>query len=291
MDKFIKFKTLEELRKSAKDGNELAKNIIDKYMDDKPDMESIARLLNEYYGQEPIPEEPLPQGEEGEKMDEAIIEASADEIEEPVPQEPAREPNAEQPIVEHETIDFDKELDGLIDDEEVSIVGFTDFLNNKKRDGLRSHKGNEYFKAFDKGARDEYSAKKKDEYSHKYDDLMRQSQRAHDDIASSLDAYNEFIVDMPDDGIEPDVDKARKAYDELLSNSSAMSAFGRHWDEDDVHSVRIALESLVQAFGKRNVTMVLNTIRDDNENLMHHNEGRIKHAIDAYCGKLDSLLK
>ena len=61
-NRFINYKKLKELQGAAKGGNEQAKNIIDKYMEKEPDMDSIERLLDDYYkgiALPPVTEQPI----------------------------------------------------------------------------------------------------------------------------------------------------------------------------------------------------------------------------------------
>ena len=48
--RFINYRKMRELTEAAKNGNAAAKNIIDQYMGDQPDMEIIEGLINDYYG-------------------------------------------------------------------------------------------------------------------------------------------------------------------------------------------------------------------------------------------------
>jgi hypothetical protein len=85
--------------------------------------------------------------------------------------------------------------------------------------------------------------------------------------------------------------KATKAYDDFTDNETAMDAFGRSWDSTDMDSIKLALESLVQAYGKKNVIAMMNTIKGDAEGWRTYSNGRIDNAVTNYGKALDSLLK
>ena len=80
-------------------------------------------------------------------------------------------------------------------------------------------------------------------------------------------------------------------YDEFTDNECAMDAFGRSWDNADMDSIKLILESLVQAYGKKNVVAMMNTIKGDAEGWKSFSNGRIDNAISNYGKALDSLLK
>ena len=290
MSKFITYKQLKELQEAAKNGNEMAKNIIDKYMDEKPDMDSIGRLMDEYYGAAPI--------ETLEKLEEQPAEQPQEQMEQPKePEELPEQPTEEAPLESQMeqpidiSADLDVELDGLIDDDEVEDYSFRDFLKTKKKDGLRAKKNADYFKAFDEGGRQSYLEKKKDEYGHSFDGKRRQLERGFNDLSDSIAKYGEMLTDMPEDEFEFDSAKATQAYDDFTDNADAMDAFGRSWDSADMDSIKLVLESLVQAYGKKNVVAMMNTIKGDAEGWRAYSSGRIDNAVNNYGKALDSLLK
>lgn len=287
MSKFINYKQLKELQEAAKNGNEMAKSIIDKYMDEKPDMDSIGRLMDEYYGKAPI--ETLEQVEETKIEPDNLntIEETAETKDSLIPDNPMAE---EQEPIDIST-DLDAELDGLIDTDDLSDYSFRDFLKTKKRDGLRAKKNADYFKAFDEGGRQTYLTKKKDEFGHSFDGKRRQVERGFDDLSGAIAKYGEMLTDMPDDELDFDSSKAVKAYDEFTDNECAMDAFGRSWDNADMDSIKLILESLVQAYGKKNVIAMMNTIKGDAEGWKSFSNGRIDNAVSNYGKALDSLLK
>lgn len=288
MSRFIPYKKLKELQEAARNGNEMAKNIIDKYMDANPDMESIDRLMGEYYNGAPI--ETLAQVEEQQveeqpQEEEQVTEEVEKQVEEPLQTNP--EDTQQIDITE----DLDTELEGLIDNDEFDDISFRDFLKKKKRDGLRARKNADYFKAFDEGGRQSYLTKKRDEFGHSFDGRRRQLERGFNDLNGSIGLYSQMLTDMPEDEIAFDSLQATKAYDEFTDNEDAMCAFGRSWDETDMQSIKLALEALVQAYGKKNVVAMLNTIKCDAEGWKSFSEGRIDNAINSYGKSLESLLK
>lgn len=310
--RFINYKKLRELQEAARGGNEKAKVIIDKYMDDSPDMDSIERLIDDYYGNAGIDAlanttESVDEVNEAisERLEEPSEEVDVEGIEELGVQEP--EESVEQPAVEQEAVideqpaveqpiidisaDLDKELDGLIDDNEFDDLSFLDFLDGKRKDANKAKKNAEYFKAYDQGGRESYLSKKKDEYGHSFDGRRRQNERGFNDINGALDIYAQMVTDMPDDEAEFDSSLASKAYDEFTGDKANMGAFGRSWDDSDKELIKTALLALVQQYGKKNVVAVLNTLRDNCSAWRKFNDGKIDNAVSNYGKALDALLK
>lgn len=292
MNRFIPYKQLTEIREASKGGNPQAKNIIDKYMDKNPDFESINRLIDDYYNNKPIPpvpEEPIV----GPNSDSAIPE-EAQTVEEKAETDIVSQPDPQE-IEQNATIDIsadlDREMDGLIDDEEFDDISFSDFLGNKRKDANRAKKNHDYFNAFDQAGRESYLASKKDAYGHNFDNRRRKIERGLNDMNGSIDLYSQFVTDMPDDGIEIDMGEASKAYDEFTGDEAVMGAFGRSWDNQDNDAIKNALLPLVQRFGKKNVSAVLNTLREDASAWSKFANGKIDNAISNYGKAMDNLLK
>lgn len=302
--RFINYRKFRELQEAARNGNEKAKIIIDKYMGDSPDMDSIDRLLDEYYGNAGIDTltnttQSVDEVNEAisERMEEPNEEIDVEGIEELGVQEPVEEEPQiipEQPIQDQPidiSADLDKELDGLIDDNEFDDLSFGDFLSNKRKDANKAKKNAEYFKAYDQGGRESYLSSKKDEYGHSFDGRRRQNERGFNDINGALDVYSQMVTDMPDDDAEIDVSVASKAYDDFTGNDANMGAFGRSWDDSDKELIKTSLLALVQQYGKKNVMAVLNTLRDDCSAWRKFNDGKIDNAVSNYGKALDALLK
>ena len=336
--RFISAKKLNELLAAAKNGDAKAKNIIDKYMDDNPDMDSIERLLNDYYGlsSPDEAEKPVSDDSESETADEPVsddeepiskIDAKAEAEfdpddpdfaqtslaveEEPIHgptenPEPVHEPEIEEeskeeePAIEEEeaiiqpvdiSADLDRELDGLLDTDEVDGISFSDFLKRKSSDALRARKNNGYFKAFDAEGRKNYLSNAIDKYKKSFDVKRRNVERGVTDMDNALGKYGDIVTDFPDDDSAFDADKASKAYSDMTTSVLGMAAFGRPWDETDMESMRIALRSLVEAYGKKNVAAMLNTMKDDVKTWGDYCNGSFDAACDKYGKSLTDLLK
>lgn len=305
-DRFIKINQMRELQEASKNGNPQAKNILDKYMERRPDMESVYRLIDEYYKgipTQPVQEEPIVKPDNAQ-----VIEEKAEPVEEKAQEDVAIIPDEGKVESQIDAIenadcltsdnvpvdisaDLDRELDGLIDNEDVEDLSFSDFLGNKKRDALRSRKNHDYFNAFDQAGRESYLAKKKDEYGHGFDNKRRQIERNLTDINNALDVYSNFVTDSPEDNVEIDMDMASKAYEDLTGDESAMGAFGRSWDAQDNESIKAKLLPLIQTYGKKNVMAVLNNLREDAHAWATFSNGKIDHSVNAYGKAMDDLLK
>ena len=110
-------------------------------------------------------------------------------------------------------------------------------------------------------------------------------------MGNALGKYGEIVTDLPDDGFDFDADKASKAYSDMTTSVLGMAAFGRPWDETDMESMRIALRSLVDAYGKKNVAAMLNTMKDDVKTWGDYCNGAFDSACDRYGKSLTDLLK
>ncbi len=329
--RFINAKKLNELLTAAKNGDAQAKNIVDKYMDDDPDMDSIERLLTSYYGldsadgeEKPAMDdldgeiacEPLSQEDE-EALKKSAADAKAEEEFDPddpdfaqeapaVEEEPIHgpaenpEPVHEPEIMEEEkpaiqpvdiSADLDRELDGLLDGDDVEGISFADFLKRKSSDALRARKNNGYFKAFDAEGRKNYLSSAIDKYKKSFDVKRRNVERGVTDMGNALAKYGDIVTDFPDDDSAFDADKASKAYSDMTTSVLGMAAFGRPWDEADMESMRIALQSLVESYGKANVSAMLNTMKDDVKTWGDYCNGTFDSACDKYGKSLTDLLK
>lgn len=308
--RFINAKRLNELLAAAKSGDAQAKNIVDKYMDDDPDMDSVERLLDGYYGLgradggESVPPEAM-----GDDLREDAADAKAEGefdpddpdfaqgapiVEDGGPADgPESEEEPEEPAIQPADIsaDLDRELDGLLDDDDVEGISFSDFLKRKSSDALRARKNNGYFKAFDAEGRKNYLSSAIDKYRKSFDVKRRNVERGVSDMDGALAKYGDIVTDFPDDGSAFDADKAAKAYSDMTTSVMGMAAFGRPWDEADMESMRIALQSLVEAYGKKNVSAMLNTMKDDVRAWGDYCNGAFDSACDRYGKSLTDLLK
>ena len=288
--RFINYKQLQELQEAARNGNENAKNIIGKYMEDQPDMDSIERLIGEYYGNAGMKELELKDEiEKGGNVENAYAQEIAEPHEEIEEEEIIEEIQPEEPIDISE--DLDRELDGLIDDDEFDDIKFTDFIGNRKKDKLRAKKNAEYFKAFDPKGRENYLNGKLSEYDNGFGERRRKIERGVSDIDSAISKYGEYVTDLPEDEIEVNIDSVSQAYDDFTKDEATMDAFGRHWDEHDLEQIKGVLQSLANQYGKKNVQAILNTLREDCKAWGEFCNGRIKNSVDTYGKALSNLLK
>ena len=272
----VKFK---EILNAARNGNEKAKMIM-QGMRKMSSQEDIDRLVGDYYS---IPTAATP-------IDEApVVEEQA-----PIPQE--LEPEVvEETANPQDVVDISdvlaRETEGLFDEDEYQGVSFYDFLKNKKSDANRAMKNADYFKAFDSDGRNAYADSLIDKYRHKFDGNLRDVEREFSDNDRAISGYAQSVNDMLDDGIEFGTDAASSAYNDLIDNESAMSGFGRYWDENDTSSVLSAIRELVDKYGKANVLSVLNVLRADNNSHRDYLNNSIDTNIAKYSKNIDKLLR
>lgn len=340
---------IKQLRKAASEGNQQAKAIIDKYMDNG-DFSEIDSMVSAYYGnlypkagetpeedneyewnssdglteaknaptqkfeEKSVSEEDFPfEGESGgdaneneAETDKPRREAESPKPEQPKPMEapkptmeakPTEEkpaPNPIEEIGEKKEWDFtsiDGEFDGLIDEDEISDVSFADFLKEKKKNANRERKNSDYFKAYGPEEREAFGLSKKDAFGKKFDGSRKKLERGYRDNGKALDEYSKIVTSFPMADGDIDVDASNKAYGEFTDDESAMGAFGRIWDEDDVRVITESLTALANKYGKKNVLSMLNSLRQDNESWKAFGDGKIENAIGNYGKSIDKLLK
>lgn len=296
MSKFIPYNKIKELREASKGGNEKAKAIIDKYMD-HGDMAEIDAMISDYYGNAGI--DTL--GKVEDPQNEAINEVPADAM-------PETETVVEEDFAEvDETADgaaftpqegivdisedLDRELEGIISEDEYKDVSFRDFLKDKKGNALKERKNAEYFKAFDQVGREKYLNDKKASYGMKFDMNRKSINRSFKDTDNALNSYSQMVTGFAMDDGDIDVAKASDAYNEFTDSEEAMGAFGRGWDDEDTQEMRIILEELAKKYGKRNIIAMLNSLKEDNSAWKTFSEGKIDDAIGNYGKSLEKLLK
>lgn len=275
---FINNKKFSEIRESAKNGNEKAKMIL-QALTKNSSQQDLDGLINDYYNIvndvppiEQIEEQPIV--EEVEQQENIV----------PLEQQP------QQPIEDLTSV-LDGEMDGLLDENDVEDISFGDFLKNKQRDGMRSKKNADYFKAYDLNGRQSYMNNKINAYKGKFDGRKRDIERQYSDLGQSIDKYSKDVNLMLDDDNELDMNVATQAYDELVGDENAMKAFGRHWDESDNLQIADILKSLVIKYGKKNVMAVLNTLKSDNDNYQNFRNQQIDSEIGRYSKSIENLLK
>ncbi len=294
---FINNKKFAEIRTAAKDGNEKALMILQAMRKLQPQAD-IDRLVEDYYA---IPEEPQIQPVQGENYNVAeeqpkeevstVSDALDDVLSEDLSvNETADIPDLDGDVQSYSLDDITKDMDGLIDEDEIDDMSFADFLSDKKKNLKRAKKNADYFKMYDDDSRRQYSLNAVDKYKAKFGDLERDIDRRNKDTATALGLYEQSVADSLDDDIELNADNADKAYSDLTDDSGAMHAFGRYWDDDDKTSVIEALKVLIGKYGKKNVLAAINTLKSDNENYKSYMHNRIDTEVGKYSKNLENLL-
>ena len=294
---FINNKKFAEIRTAAKDGNEKALMILQAMRKLQPQAD-IDRLVEDYYA---IPEEPQIQPVQGENYNVAeeqpkeevstVSDALDDVLSEDLSvDETADIPDLDADVQTYNLDDITKDMDGLIDEDEIDDMSFADFLSDKKKNLKRAKKNADYFKMYDDDSRKQYSLNAVDKYKAKFGDLERDIDRRNKDTATALGLYEQSVADSLDDDIELNADNADKAYSDLTDDSGAMHAFGRYWDDDDKASVVEALKVLIGKYGKKNVLAAINTLKSDNENYKSYMHNRIDTEVGKYSKNLENLL-
>ena len=122
--RFINYRKMRELTEAAKNGNAAAKNIIDQYMGDQPDMEIIEGLINDYYGNAGIDtlakvEDPHDEDEELELqgISETFDEGTDGKTDELTQQAQESIGDGMEQTLDI-SADLDRELDGLVDSDQ-----------------------------------------------------------------------------------------------------------------------------------------------------------------------------
>lgn len=294
---FINNKKFAEIRTAAKDGNEKALMILQAMRKLQPQAD-IDRLVEDYYA---IPEEPQIQPIQGENYNVAeeqpkeevstVSDALDDVLSEDLSvNETADIPDLDADVQTYNLDDITKDMDGLIDEDEIDDMSFADFLSDKKKNLKRAKKNADYFKMYDDDSRKQYSLNAVDKYKAKFGDLERDIDRRNKDTATALGLYEQSVADSLDDDIELNADNADKAYSDLTDDSGAMHAFGRYWDDDDKANVIEALKVLIGKYGKKNVLAAINTLKSDNENYKSYMHNRIDTEVGKYSKNLENLL-
>lgn len=294
---FINNKKFAEIRTAAKNGNEKALMILQAMRKLQPQAD-IDRLVEDYYA---IPEEPQIQPVQGENYNVAeeqpkeevstVSDALDDVLSEDLSvDETADIPDLDADVQTYNLDDITKDMDGLIDEDEIDDMSFADFLSDKKKNLKRAKKNADYFKMYDDDSRKQYSLNAVDKYKAKFGDLERDIDRRNKDTATALGLYEQSVADSLDDDIELNADNADKAYSDLTDDSGAMHAFGRYWDDDDKANVIEALKVLIGKYGKKNVLAAINTLKSDNENYKSYMHNKIDTEVGKYSKNLENLL-
>lgn len=294
---FINNKKFAEIRTAAKDGNEKALMILQAMRKLQPQAD-IDRLVEDYYA---IPEEPQIQpvqdenynvAEEQPKEEASTVSDTLDDVlsEDLSINETTDIPDLDADVQSSNLDDITKDMDGLIDEDEIDDMSFADFLSDKKKNLKRAKKNADYFKMYDDDSRKQYSLNAVDKYKAKFGDLERDIDRRNKDTATALGLYEQSVADSLDDDIELNADNADKAYSDLTDDSGAMHAFGRYWDDNDKANVIEALKGLIGKYGKKNVLAAINTLKSDNENYKSYMHNRIDTEVGKYSKNLENLL-
>ncbi len=294
---FINNKKFAEIRTAAKDGNEKALMILQAMRKLQPQAD-IDRLVEDYYA---IPEEPQIQPVQGENYNVAEeqpkeeVSTASDALDDVLSEdlsvnETADIPDLDGDVQSYSLDDITKDMDGLIDEDEIDDMSFADFLSDKKKNLKRAKKNADYFKMYNDDSRKQYSLNAVDKYKAKFGDLERDIDRRNKDTATALGLYEQSVAESLDDDIELNADNADKAYSDLTDDSGAMHAFGRYWDDDDKASVIEALKVLIGKYGKKNVLAAINTLKSDNENYKSYMHNRIDTEVGKYSKNLENLL-
>lgn len=307
---FINNIQFKEIRNAAKNGNENAKMILQAMRKMQP-QNDIDRLVQGYYGVESHPNsvEPTMQTPDVEeaKIDNtlAIEPTKIDEPEIPSQLEPEETVQIEESQIEDVPVPnevetgtpvdlssmLDGEFDGLLDENDIEDINFSDFLETKKRDGLRAKKNSDYFKAFDMEGRKNYMNNKIDSYKNKFNGKLKDIERSHSDMDKAISGYTQNVNDMLDDDIEFSMDTANNAYNDITGNEDMMKSFSRHWDELDSSNVVNELKNLIGKYGKKNVMAALNNLKNDNDNYKMFRNNQIDNEISRYSKSIENLLK
>ena len=284
---FVNNMKLLEIRNAAKQGNEKALMILQAMRKSGSTQDDLDRLVNDYYGVGEITPEL------NENPAEAEFQPENNDFQ--TEEKENLETNVQADISPLELIDLtaplDKEMEGLLDENEFDDISFNEFLSNKSRDNLRLTKNADYFKAYDPIGKENYMNDKISAYRDKFTNRLGNIERKYNDYNTALQGYMQGTNDMLDDGVELDMNNVNAAYSDFTNNEQTMSSFGRHWDKVDNDNVMIALKDLVNKYGKVNVIAALNTINGDNQSYKGYLNNQIDTEINRYSKSLEKLLK
>ncbi len=295
---YINNTKFKEIFKASKEGNEKAKEIL-QAIRKNGSQGDLDRLLEEFY-KIPVAEEEQPMTEDVAEQeipaevveDEGDVKGDVKTEVETTNEEPMEEATNE---VKEQAEDIssilDKEFDGLVDENNLDEISFADYLGNKKRDGIRSKKNADYFKAYAPEAREAYMNNKIDSYKNKFNTRLKDIDRHYKDVDNAINTYSGNINTLLDDDVELDMGKVNDAYNDLTENEPIMHGFGRVWDEDDTNEVVNALKELISKYGKKNVISALNTLKNDNSNYRDYLTNQIDTEISRYSKNIEGLLK
>jgi hypothetical protein len=282
---FINNKKFAEIRNAAKNGDEKALKVLQAMRKMQPQAD-IDRLVEDYYAI------PAPAVEETPETPAATDDLSLDDasVVDSVISSDIADSDGDVTTITYNLDDITKDMDGLIDEDEVEDMSFSDFLADKKRNMMRARKNADYFKMYDNDSRSKYAADAVAKYKAKFGDLERDIDRRNKDTMTALGMYEQSVGDELDDEVELNADNADKAYSDLIDNSGAMHSFGRYWDEEDKANVVTELKALIGKYGKKNVLAAINTLKSDNENYKSYMHNKIDTEVGKYSKNLENLL-
>ena len=282
---FINNKKFAEIRNAAKNGDEKALKVLQAMRKMQPQAD-IDRLVEDYYAI------PAPAVEETPETPAVTDDLSLDDasVVDSVISSDIADSDGDVTTITYNLDDITKDMDGLIDEDEVEDMSFSDFLADKKRNMMRARKNADYFKMYDNDSRSKYAADAVAKYKAKFGDLERDIDRRNKDTMTALGIYEQSVGDELDDEVELSADNADKAYSDLIDNSGAMHSFGRYWDEEDKANVITELKALIGKYGKKNVLAAINTLKSDNENYKSYMHNKIDTEDGKYSKNLENLL-
>lgn len=282
---FINNKKFAEIRNAAKNGDEKALKVLQAMRKMQPQAD-IDRLVEDYYAI------PAPAVEETPETPAATDDLSLDDasVADSVISSDIADSDGDVTTITYNLDDITKDMDGLIDEDEVEDMSFSDFLADKKRNMMRARKNTDYFKMYDNDSRSKYATDAVAKYKAKFGDLERDIDRRNKDTMTALGMYEQSVGDELDDEVELSADNADKAYSDLIDNSGAMHSFGRYWDEEDKANVITELKALIGKYGKKNVLAAINTLKSDNENYKSYMHNKIDTEVGKYSKNLENLL-
>jgi len=282
---FINNKKFAEIRNAAKNGDEKALKVLQAMRKMQPQAD-IDRLVEDYYAI------PAPAVEETPETPAVADDLSLDDasVVDSVISSDIADSDGDVTTITYNLDDITKDMDGLVDEDEVEDMSFSDFLADKKRNMMRARKNADYFKMYDNDSRSKYAADAVAKYKAKFGDLERDIDRRNKDTMTALGMYEQSVGDELDDEVELNADNADKAYSDLIDNSGAMHSFGRYWDEEDKANVVTELKTLIGKYGKKNILAAINTLKSDNENYKSYMHNKIDTEVGKYSKNLENLL-
>lgn len=226
-----------------------------------------------------------------EPIKEEVVETK--EVKEPTNEEQenkVQEEEKPQPTMNFSEL-LDKETDGLFEENEIPQMDFSQYLENKHRDGVRARRNAEYFKAFSPEDRRQYVDMKKKTYTDKFGDSLHDIDRSHNDYLKSLEnLYDDINNGIEEDEKELSPESSSGAYDEITSNKATMRVLNRYWDSNDMGEVSSFLNGLIQKYGKQNVLSAMGLLKQDVDAYSEFRKKQIQDEIDRYGNTIEKTL-